>query len=442
MSVKFSAYAAGLANLPLPIQSGDAVIASRAGTDYQISLTGITSTLSFPISLQSGGVEFAQFTNPAQNVVQLVGEGNGLTTAIHLNPGPGALATGTITEFVMGRTASQAFGGNYGRWSLSNFAPLQSGIVGEFGGSVPPVSFNVQVGIENPPNTFTSFEGWRFQTTVGTAEDDNQGSVAFGLLATVPRNQITLAIANIGSAGQRDSHAVLWEGKANDGTERAVWWRMRVHPTNNNGTSSFILQQNLNGGGWTTPWTVGSDGSMSLTGAFQATGGIAVALSAGAFTLSPRTIHTGGVGGTLATSMFTAQTPVATEVYAAEVFIPANMIITGIALLNSGTISGNVKVGLCDAGGNVVATSGSVAQAGTNVFQLIPFTSPLTWFGPSRMYVVVFFDNNTTRPWAHTVGAFGTGVLTGQVYATGFVSNALLAPTAFVTAIGPVATLY
>ncbi len=441
MSEKLSAYAAGLAPLSLPVVAGDAVIASRAGTDFQ-TVPYTAYTLAMTVSLTRGGVEFGTLTAPAENAMQYGGEGDQQTTSLGLNPGTGVLPNGTITEFVLHRTPGQAFGGDYGRWSFTTQGPQQAectGLFGEFGGAAPSGPFIVQVGLENPPNTFTTFEFYRCLVTSGSSESTNQGAVLFGTTATSPRNQIVLPIAGIGAPGTRDSHAVLWEGKANDGTERACWWRQYVHPTSNAGLSSFLVQQNLNAGGWTTKLTIADTGNATLAGSLTATGGIA---AAGGFSSFPRTVHTGGVGGTLATNAFSAQTPVATEVYTCEIFIPANMTITGVGLLNSGTISGNVKVGLCDSAGNVLATSASTAQSGTNVFQRIPFTGTYAAKGPASYYVVVFFDNNTTRPWAHTVGNFGAGVLTGQVYATGFVSNASLAPSTFTTALGPVATLY
>jgi hypothetical protein len=442
MSVKFSVYAAGLTNLPLPAVSTDIAVVSRAGVDYQTP-AGNADTLSLPISITNAGVPIIAVSWGQEDAIVLAGQDSGVTTSLHVGPAV-AISADTISELVTYRTiaSSQAFGGNYGRWSYSNLGSNngnQSGIIGEFGGTAPLGPYLIQVGIENPPGVFTAFEGWRFQTAPGGSESNPQGAVLFGTTATVPRNQITMVIQSIGSAGTRDSHAVLWEGKANDGTERAVWWRARAHPTTNAGASSFIIQQNLNGGGWNTPLSIGSDGSGVLSGVFTATGGHA---PAGGFAAFPRTIHTGGVGGTLATSAFSAQTPVITEVYVAEVFIPANVTISGVALLNSGTISGNVKVGLFDSSGNLLATSASTAQSGTSQFQRVAFTGGYGAVGPASYYVGVFFDNNTTRPWAHTVGNFGAGKLTGQTYATGFVSNALLAPSTFTTALGPVATLY
>ncbi len=245
---------------PLPITI------RQNGADFP-NIVGAATALSFPVNLYNGTNIWGIIANDSQNVFDLQGRGDALTTSIHVNPGPGALATGTITELSIQSTGAQAFGGNYGRWSFSNLGSdnaYQSGLIGEFGGTTPIGPFLLQVGIENPPSVFTSYEGFRFQANATAGEDAQQGAMLFGATATTPRNQIALDIASIGAPGARDSHAVLWEGKANDGTERAAWWREKVNVTANNGSSSFLLQRNLNGAGWTTALSV-SDANTPIT---------------------------------------------------------------------------------------------------------------------------------------------------------------------------------
>jgi hypothetical protein len=160
-----------------------------------------------------------------------------------------------------------------------------------------------------------------------------------------------------------------------------------------------------------------------------------------ASTTSCRLVATGGVPPALnATSSYSAQTPVITEVYLAEAYNPAPCAATGVANLNSATISGNVKVGLYNAAGTLLATSASTAQAGTSAHQLVPFTAAIT-VNPGTYYIATFYDNTTVRPQAWTTGAFGAGKLTGLTYATGFSATATM-PTTFTTALGGVATLY
>lgn len=177
-----------------------------------------------------------------------------------------------------------------------------------------------------------------------------------------------------------------------------------------------------------------------VPGNLTATGGTA---AAGGFSVSPRNFASCGVSAGAATSMFTDQTPVNTEVYTSEVFVPANTTVTGVAIRSGSVASGNVKVGLADVAGNVLKTSASTAVAGAaGVYQRVPFTSTYAAVGPATFYILTFFDNGTVRSSAHTQGNCGAGKLTGQTYATGFVSNASLAPTTFTTALGPVASLY
>lgn len=241
---------------------------------------GGANILSFPVQLFNGLTNFGNLTNGSQNVIQYQGAGNSLTTSIHLNPGPGTLPTGTITEYVTERTNLQGFGGNYGRWSYSNLGSAQgniSGIFGEFGGTTATGAMGPylwQNGVENPPATFTVTEFMRGFTTAGGSEDNALGTVAFGLNTTIPRNTIALNISNIGSPGTRDSHALLWEGKANDGTERAVWWRQKINTTSNAGASTFLWQKNLNGAGWTTQASLTDGGLLTTIGGIVVNSGL------------------------------------------------------------------------------------------------------------------------------------------------------------------------
>lgn len=156
-------------------------------------------------------------------------------------------------------------------------------------------------------------------------------------------------------------------------------------------------------------------------------------------TISPRLIHTGGVPPQVSTA-FSDATPVITEVYIAEIFVPANCTVTGIAVMNGSAVSGNIKVGLADSTGVVLATSASTAQAGTDTIQRVALTAPLAIKGPGTYYVLLFVDNTTARFNAHVFGTFGAAKQTGQVYATGFTT--ITPPTTFTTLQGPVATLY
>jgi hypothetical protein len=179
-----------------------------------------------------------------------------------------------------------------------------------------------------------------------------------------------------------------------------------------------------------------SGGASSSTGAFTPTGGI---VAAGGFTASPRLVQVGNEPA-IATTSGTDATPVATEVYIGEIFVPCNMTITGVANFNGSVASGNLKVGLASSAGAVLATSASTAMAGTDAYQLVPFTATYAAVGPATYFVLLFIDNGTARTNTHTVGTFGASKQTGQTYATGFTT--ITPPTTFTTALAPIASLY
>lgn len=174
----------------------------------------------------------------------------------------------------------------------------------------------------------------------------------------------------------------------------------------------------------------------TVTGALTPTGGVA---SAGGFTIKANVVHTGGMPARVSTDG-TDATPVITEVYYDQIYIPANMIVTGVAIFNGSVASGNYKVGLFNSSGVLVATSASTAMSGTDAYQRVPFTATYAALGPGTYYVGLLIDNTTARYNTHTVGDFVAAKQTGQVYATGFTTITLA--TTFTTALGPIASLY
>lgn len=156
-------------------------------------------------------------------------------------------------------------------------------------------------------------------------------------------------------------------------------------------------------------------------------------------TISPRLFHTGNAPPQVSTDG-TDQTPVATEVYICELFVPCNVQVTGLSIMNGTVASGNIKVGLADSSGLVKATSASTGQSGTDAYQRVPFTSQLTLAGPATYFSLMFIDNTTGRLNTHTFGDFATGTQTSQTFSTGFTN--ITVPTTFTTAIGTLASLY
>lgn len=174
---------------------------------------------------------------------------------------------------------------------------------------------------------------------------------------------------------------------------------------------------------------------------------LGVAAGAGGFIASPRLVHTGGVPAQISTEG-TNLDAVVTEIYVAEVFIPCNMTITGVAVLWGAATNGNAKVMLF----SVVGTTGTrvAISATTDVSAFtadsygtnIAFSSTYAAVGPATYYVGVMCDDNTNDVNTHILGAFGAGKITGKTYATESGYASITVPTTFTTGLGPIASLY
>jgi microcystin-dependent protein len=179
----------------------------------------------------------------------------------------------------------------------------------------------------------------------------------------------------------------------------------------------------------------------TVTGAITPTGGIA---AAGGFSATPRNVHTGGNPAMLSTDG-TNTDAVVTELYVAEVFIPANCTVTGAAVLWGTNTNGNAKVALYNSSGTRVALSASTdvsGYTGASYGTRIAFSGTYAAVGPATYFLGVICDDNTNDVRTHTLGNFGAGKTTGLVYATEAGYATITPPTTFTTAEGPIATLY
>ena len=168
------------------------------------------------------------------------------------------------------------------------------------------------------------------------------------------------------------------------------------------------------------------------------TGGIA---AAGGFSASPRNIHSCARAPTT-TTFGTDTTPATTETYIAEVFVPANMTVTGVSVLNGSAVAGNIGVALATSAGAVVASTAAagVAASGTAAYQLVPFSAPYAAVGPATYYVLLQSNNTGYRFRSQLApGNCGANKKTGETFGTW---TTVTAPTTFTADLGPIAALY
>lgn len=253
-----------------------------------------------------------------------------------------------------------------------------------------------------------------------------------------------LDLGSSGSAGSLD----IFPATASKG-------KLTLVAANNSGdtTNTITNAAQTTTATWTIPDTNGNagfvmtaaaqtiGGAKTFSSAIVPTGGIA---AAGGFSHSARGIHTGGVGA-LASTDGTNLTVVVTELYVAEVRIPANCTVTGVSVFWGDATEGNAKVCLFDSAGTRVAISASTDVSGHTADAYstrIPFATPYAAVGPATYYVGVIADNTSHRINTHVIGDFAAGKITGLVYATEAGYATITPPTTFTTGLGPIASLY
>jgi hypothetical protein len=152
------------------------------------------------------------------------------------------------------------------------------------------------------------------------------------------------------------------------------------------------------------------------------------------------------VGSVAYGSMGTSKTPVATETYYAEVFVPRSVTLTGVSYLIGGTGGTDKAVGAiyASAGGAVLAQSAAAgATVGTNdTFQDLAFTATYAAAGPARYWIAVQINGTTARLRTIAASTFVdvlTKKSTGDTFGT---LASLTVPTTFTADLGPIACVY
>jgi hypothetical protein len=153
---------------------------------------------------------------------------------------------------------------------------------------------------------------------------------------------------------------------------------------------------------------------------------------------NPTRYHTADVP-PLTTTTGTDTTPVVTETYLARIVVHYSTTLTGISVLNGSAVAGNLNAILYDADGQVVASSGAVAQSGTAAYQALPFTAPVTVVGPAVYYVGLQCNNTSARFRSHILSVVPGGKKTGETFGT---ATAITPPTTFTTGLAPIASTY
>lgn len=215
-----------------------------------------------------------------------------------------------------------------------------------------------------------------------------------------------------------------------------------------NGTQNLgVVSRVICSTGTTCTKTFNDRATLTLTGAQSLTtlavSGSAVFNGGVSATFGSNTTHETWPTPTLTSG--TSTTPSVTTVYVADVYVPINQTMTGIAVNNAGTCGTNKYiVALFNANGTVVANSAlaGVLCSGTSAWQKIPFINPTFIIGPGIYYVGVYMNGTTDRFYAiPAVGAFSgySGTITGQTF--GIVAN-ITPPTTFTADSGPVAYTY
>lgn len=169
----------------------------------------------------------------------------------------------------------------------------------------------------------------------------------------------------------------------------------------------------------------------------------------------PNKILTIETGGTAYTSINTNGTAVgATTLYCSELNIKQSKLLTGLAVLNGTTVTGNARyVILYDAAGNALVNSALAGQASVtaSVYETYAFVNTAATpvagkyyaVGPAQ-YFACLQDNavgSTTVRMAVT-GVGDTILTKGQTGATFGTVPALTVPTTFTTAVGPAMYAY
>lgn len=178
------------------------------------------------------------------------------------------------------------------------------------------------------------------------------------------------------------------------------------------------------------------DGDVTMSATLSVEGGI--------LGTTPARVSNIPVGAVAYGSLGTNTTPTSGTMYVSEIYLPLSKTITGIAVLNGGTVGTDETIYfLADATGVILATTAlaGVTTAGQDTFQEIELIDPYFAAGPATYLFGVQYNGNTTR--VRTIAANTYLNLTiSQVGVFATIAAIDPVPTATVADVGPIGYLY
>lgn len=286
---------------------------------------------------------------------------------------------------------------------------------------------------------FAGFQGINGTTSLGVF---NKLTCSTGVTCTKSKDSFTVVSSPTISTGSltvtaASSASANVDIIGNNGGTNGDKWRL----LSTYSTQLFALQNNTSGS-FVSKFTIDPSGNTTIAGTLTPSG--ATSLSGGInSSASAKTRFTAWVPG-VATNA-TSATPSATVVYMTQIWIPHNVTLTGIGVLNAATVGTNKWiVALFDDGGNVLANSNTsgVTTSGASAFQQVAFTGTYAAKGPRTYWIGVYMNGTTDRYYAiPTIGQANglAGSVSGQTFGT---VAAVTLPTTFTADVAPVAYVY
>ena len=150
------------------------------------------------------------------------------------------------------------------------------------------------------------------------------------------------------------------------------------------------------------------------------------------------------IGAVAYNAVGTAVNHVNGTLYVSEIFVPRDVTLAGIAMLNGGTVGTNLRVvGLYDSTGALVISSNlaGTLSAGANTFQSIPFTVPYV-ARAGQYFLAVQANGNTDNLRAIAANTYQDNRTISRAGVFGSFGTLAPLPTVVVADVGPIAYAY